>query len=674
MPATRISPPTPDARLQVIAYLAAALAVVAAVGAVLIHRSVAGSANVEPIYVGNLVVGAGWPLAGAAVLRAQPRNRVGWLLLATSLLAFYELLSQYSLYNARVSELPGAAFTDWVSMFGFGVYFFVLPLLPLLFPDGTLAAPGWRWLVRAVVLAGSCAVVARMFTDERSDTDAAIRNPLGIEGAHWLNWIVAFGSYACIAILTPIALVSLVRRTRRAVGVERAQLQWLQLGGVVLVAGILGSQLFRSDTRLADLVFALGLVGPPICVVVAMLRHRLFDVEFALSRTLVLLVVIGVVGGGWSAVVLGLDPGVIGTRSGFVVVGLLALAAVLLRDALQRVIDRRWFPHRLGAETLAPRISRAVSLSAEPREALAELVTALRGELGLPYAGFRGVVSASDGARPEHSEQLVATAMGRDTGLLEVAPRRSGEGFTRQERRLLEQVAAQAAMIAYAASLVADVEDSRAGIVRAREEERRRLRNDLHDGVGPGLAGIALQIDALATRLEQGGEISVAQEARMIRDRVRDAVADVRAVSHGLRPPVLDQIGLSASLRQLVDGIPNIHGTARVDELHGISAAAEVAAYSVAAEAVANVVRHSAASIVRLEAEQSGETVTVRVADNGRGMPSRPQAGVGLTSMRQRAAEVGGRVEHLEAPGGGTLVRLVLPTAHVPTSREVVRP
>lgn len=672
MPATRIRPN--DAQLRAVAYVIAAAAVVAAVVAVVVHRVVADQVDVGPIYVGNLVVGAGWPLAGAAVLRAQPRNRVGWLLLATSLLALYEALSQYSLYSAKVSELPGAAFTDWVSMFGFGVYFFVLPLLPLLFPDGTLTGPRWRWIVRAVVVAGSSAVLARMFADERSDTDAAIRNPLGIEGADWLNWVVVIGSYTCIAVLTPIALISLVRRTRRAVGIERAQLQWLQLGGVVLVLGIIGSQAIRSNTQSADLVFSLGLVAPPLCVVVAMLRHRLFDVEFALSRTLVVLVVVAVVGGGWAAIVLGLDPGVMGTQSGFVVVGLLALAAVLLRDLLQRGIDRRWFPHRLGAETLAPRVSRAVSLSAEPREALAELVTALRAELGLPYAGFRGAVSASDGARPDQVEQLVATAMGRDTGLLEVAPRRRGEGFSRQERRLLEQVAAQAAMIAYAASLVADVEDSRTGIVRAREEERRRLRNDLHDGVGPGLAGIALQMDALATRLDRDGEGGAAGEARAIRDRVRDAVADVRAVSHGLRPPILDQIGLSASLRQLVEGIPAIRGTADVDDLRGIPAAAEVAIYSVAAEAVANVVRHSAASRVELAAERSSDTVTLRVADNGRGMPPRPQPGVGLTSMRQRAAEVGGRFEHVDAPGGGTVVRLVLPTTHASTSREVVRP
>ncbi len=270
----------------------AASSVIAAVIAVLVHQSVAGQVDVEPFYVGNLVVGAGWPLAGAAVLRAQPRNRVGWLLLATSLLAFYEALSQYSLYSVRITELPGAVFSDWVSMFGFGVYFFVLPLIPLLFPDGTLAGPRWRWLVRAIVAAGSAAVLARMFADERSDTDAAIRNPLGIEGAHWLNWVVAIGSYTCIAILTPIALVSLVQRTRRAVGIERAQLQWLQLGGVVLVLGIIGSQAIRSNTQLADLVFSLSLVAPPVCVVVAMLRHRLFDVEFALSRTLVVLAVV----------------------------------------------------------------------------------------------------------------------------------------------------------------------------------------------------------------------------------------------------------------------------------------------------------------------------------------------------------------------------------------------
>jgi signal transduction histidine kinase len=219
---------------------------------------------------------------------------------------------------------------------------------------------------------------------------------------------------------------------------------------------------------------------------------------------------------------------------------------------------------------------------------------------------FDGAIRTEVGHRPERVVTIEAIAMGRRVGQLEVAPRRAGDGFSDAERTLLEQAAAHAAMMAYAASLVAETEDSRARIVAAREEERRRLRNDLHDGVGPSLAGLGV-----------------------------------------------------------------VEGVVQLDDMGELPAAAEVATYTIAAEAVTNVVHHSAASRVRIDVECDGQYLELRVSDNGRGMPGRPRPGVGLTSMRQRAAEVGGRVEHLAAQGGGTVVRLVLPVTSVPGQGKV---
>ncbi|MET0953788.1 MAG: sensor histidine kinase [Aeromicrobium sp.] len=651
-----------DAQVRALGFTAAGVAVACAAAAVVIHRMVEARADVEPLYLANLVVGAGWPLAGAAVVRARPRNACGWLLLATGSLAVYELLSQYSLWSARIADrpLPGAAVTDWVSMFGFGVYFYVLPLLPLLFPDGRATGPGWRRLARAVVVVATCAVIARMLVPERSDTDAAIRNPIGVPGLEVLNWGVLLGSYFCVLVATPAAVVNLVQRTRRSVGVERAQLQWLMLGGIWLVVGIVLSQVAR-DLQVGDVLFAVGLVGPPLGVVVAMVRHRLFDVEFALSRTLVLVVVIGLVGGIWIAVVLAVSPDLTGSRPGILLVAAFGVAAVVSRDVLQRRVDRWWFPHRTASAALARRVLTAAREASEPREALTLLLAALRRELRLPYVAFAGAFVAREGERPQQVEALDVTALGHDVGVLEVGHRRGAVGFSAEERDVLQQVAAHVGVLAYAASLVSAVAESRSRIVLAREEERRRLRNDLHDGVGPSLAGIALELDALAGRLERAGDPHLASAARQVRDRARDSVRDVRAVSHGLRPPILDQVGLGGALHQLVGGLGTINGSVRVGDAGPLPAGAEVAAYVITAEAVANVVKHSAASRVRVEVDRTSAELTIRVTDNGRGMPAHPRAGVGLSSMRERAAEVGGRVEHTPAPGGGTTVRVVLP-------------
>lgn len=648
-----------DARLRRLAVVCVSVSVVAGIGAVVLHlASEARSDAVEPYGWASLAFGTAWPLAGLLVVRAQPRHRAGWLLLATSWISVYQLLGEYTIWNEYVSDLPLSELSDWTSMWGFGIYLLVMPLVPLLFPDGRLPSPRWRPFAWSIVVGAATLTLCRMVVPEGTDVDSAVANPIQVPALEPLNYVVLVMAIYCNVVGLVGALTALVVRLRRSVGVERTQLQWFILGGVLLAVSLGLSAL----PDVSDNLFAVGLLGPPLGIAVAVLRHRLFDVDVVLSRTLVFLVVLGAVLAGGTWLLLRLDPDVAGTRRGALLVAGLAVVAVLLRALVQQWIDRVWFPQREDPAELGRRISGAVSEAAEPREALRELVAAVRGTLRLPYVGFVTTdgTLVDDGARPDHVVAVDAVAMGRRVGVLDVAPRREGTGFTRQERRVLDDSAGQAAMLAYAAQLVSDVEQSRASIVRAREEERRRLRNDLHDGVGPSLAAIALQADVLATRLRDA-DGAHGEQAVLIRDRLRETVADVRSVSHGLRPPILDQIGLSAALRQLVAGLETIRGEAQVDELDGLPAATEVALYAIAAESVANAVKHSAASRLRIDAQRDDGVVRLSVSDNGRGLPAHPKAGVGLTSMRERAAEVAGVLEHKSAAGGGTSVVLVLP-------------
>jgi len=640
--------------------LAAALVVVSlacAAGALALHLAAQARSPEVPVFAwSNLTFGAAWPLAGLVVVNAQPRNRVGWLLVGTSWISLYQLLGEYSIWNAYVSDLPWTALSDWTSMWGFAVYLVVLPLVPLLFPDGRLPSPRWRPFAWSIVVAASTLAIGRMLVPGRSDIDPNVTSPLSLPSLEFLNWVVLAAALYCNLVGIPAAILAVFLRIRRSVGVERAQLQWLALGGIFVLVSLLLSALPETPPA----VFAIGVLGVPLAIGVAVVRHRLFDIDVVLGRSVVFLAVLTVVMAGGAWLLLRLDPEGAGTRRGIFLIAALAVAAVLLRAAVQGAVDRWLFPERESSRLLGRRIAAAMADATEPRAALHELVAAVRSTMRLPYVAFGvdGVLVAASGSRPQHVVALDATAMGRPVGLLEVGPRREGEGFTREERQVLEESAAQAAMLAYAADLVADVQRSRASIVAAREEERRRLRNDLHDGVGPSLAAIALQADVLAGRL---AETDHGEQAALIRDRLREAVAQVRAVSHGLRPPILDQMGLEVALRQLVDAVEPVTGEADVSDLTDLPAAAEVTAYAVAAEAVANALRHSAASRVRLEARRTDHAVELTVADNGRGLPGHSRAGVGLTSMRQRAAEVEGTLEHLSTPGGGTTVRLTIP-------------
>jgi signal transduction histidine kinase len=201
--------------------------------------------------------------------------------------------------------------------------------------------------------------------------------------------------------------------------------------------------------------------------------------------------------------------------------------------------------------------------------------------------------------------------------------------------------------------------------VTAREEERRRLRRDLHDGLGPALAAIAVRSDAARPAVEEDPE--VAREAlEQIGAEARAALADVRRLVHDLRPPALDELGLARALAgQAQRFAPAVRVEVDAPDLGPLPAAVEVAAYRIVGEALANVVRHSGAATagvrVRRGTGEDGDVLEVEVVDDGRGLEPDRNAGVGLASMRERAAELGGSCEIAARPEGGTRVRARLP-------------
>lgn len=643
-----------------VAAVLAAVSIACCVAVVPLHTWVAARADIPALTFGDLLLGSVWPAVGALVVRARPRNPVGWLMMLAALIGPYQLLAHYAAASALVSAepLPGATAAAWVGVWGFVPYFFAVPLVALVFPDGELLSRRWRPVFGGLVAVGVATTIARMLSPIGMDVAPQVPNPLGVPGAGWLGYVTVAGAVTALLLGSLIGVLSVALRLRRAVGVQRAQLQWLLLGTVVLAVGLLAPVPAGAPREAA---FALGLLGPPLGIGVAMLRHRLFDVEFALNRTIVYTVLSLLVVGGYAAAVYGVQLVAPGSTVGVVVVAIAALLAAAGRDAVQGMVDRLLFGYRHDPYAVVSRVGRHVAPAAEPVEALQRLVDALRGALRLPYVAYRGEVVVEAGEPVAGWRVVPARALGQQVGELHVGRRDAGERWTTEEQAAVEEVAARAGTLAYAAGLVADVQRSRERIVVAREEERRRLRADLHDGVGPALAGTAHQLDALARRIEAGGQADLAVRARDLRDRLRRTVGDVRSVVHGLRPPVLDQLGLPGALRELTAGYETPECSAVVDDLGELPAAVEVAGYAIAAEAVANAVRHSAAARLTVRARVDQEVLVLEVSDDGCGVPSRPSAGVGLRSMGERAAEVGGRLDVLPAPGGGTVVRAELP-------------
>jgi signal transduction histidine kinase len=233
-----------------------------------------------------------------------------------------------------------------------------------------------------------------------------------------------------------------------------------------------------------------------------------------------------------------------------------------------------------------------------------------------------------------------------------------------RDLRLLDELARPAGAAVSAAALADALSESRTRLVQAREEERRRLRRDLHDGVGPTLAGVALGLDLVAARMDEDPAAARSMLADL-KGETAAAVDDVRRLVNDLRPPALDELGLVRALRQQTDRLalrsPGLQ--IRVDSdpvLPPLSAATEVAAYRIAVEAVTNSVRHAGARSCHVQVAADG-ALRLEVVDDGSGIADGTPPGVGLAAMRERAAEVGGTCTVAPAQGHGTRVLAVLP-------------
>jgi signal transduction histidine kinase len=253
---------------------------------------------------------------------------------------------------------------------------------------------------------------------------------------------------------------------------------------------------------------------------------------------------------------------------------------------------------------------------------------------------------------------------GGEVGAITVTPRPGERSLDERDAELVAALADSAAPAVAALQLTDSLQQAREDLVAAREEERRRVRRDLHDGVGAALAGVRLQLDSARDLVEDPLGAKLLDAAA---DGLGEAVADLRAVTDDLRPPALDDLGLEASLARLADRLrtPALQVDLSVAELPPLPAAVDVACYRIAAEALANAARHAQATRVAVRVEVEDGELRLWVGDDGSGLPATPrQRGLGLASMRQRAEEVGGRFE-LTSGATGTAVSVALPVTAV---------
>jgi len=302
-----------------------------------------------------------------------------------------------------------------------------------------------------------------------------------------------------------------------------------------------------------------------------------------------------------------------------------------------------------------------------PGALLPTVAATLAATLNLPYVAMETDLGAEHpaatyGTPPRHAEIVSIPLAYRATtlGTLHVSSRLAHERLSADDTRLLADLARQVGITLHAAQLTDALQASREQLVLAREEERRRIRRDLHDSLGPTLASLRLQLSALRHRV--GHDPDAEQLIDELRNDVRAATAEIRRLVYDLRPPMLDEFGLLGALRNLAMPGGGLERSVEAPErLPPLPAAVEVAIYRIAAEALHNITRHAQATHCTIRLALNKATLTLSVTDNGCGLPANYIAGVGHQSMYERAAELGGSVSILPAPAGGTCLTVTFP-------------
>lgn len=634
---------------------------------------------------------ASYALLGRTIISRRPRNPIGWIFLVVGTLFFIVGLAASVIDGAAVWASLSPALLDLAYWSGNWTW---LPaqLLPLtfvflLFPDGHLPSPRWRfvgWSAGVGLLLLTFGLAAHPGPVSEWGTTA---NPYGIAGAEdVLNFIINVGS-----VLTLIgavgSILAVIVRYRRSRGVIRAQMKWLAFAAVtVLVLSILTVPLWVSGNLSESLAMELSIIlanvmtlSIAVAATVAIVSHRLYDIDVIINRTLVYTIMTGVV-----LLIYAVVVGAVGLlferqANGFVAILATALVAILfqpIHSRLQQGVNRLLYGQRDEPFEVLVQLGQRLEQMITPDAVYPALVETVARAMRLPYAAIdvrqdgKWRIVESFGRAIDDLIDYDLTYQGQVVGRLRVARRSPDEAFSFTDERLLQNIARQAGAAVHDAQLTIDLQRSRQQIVAGREEERRRLRRDLHDGLGPSLASLLLEARVLRRLVSEDPPAAEALAEEMQGD-IRATIDDIRRVVNELRPPALDDLGLIPAITFMAAKISRSNGQAANDAglhvdvlapevLPPLSAAVEVAAYRIVQEALTNVVHHAHArcATVRLWIDRE---LHLEVKDDGVGINGSRNGGLGLQSMRERAAELGGDCTVRRGLDGGTVVRANLP-------------
>jgi signal transduction histidine kinase len=647
---------------------------------------------------------AGFPIVGFLVLARQPRNTVGWILVAIGLV-WAEPTASYGDF-ALTKGLPGGTVSIavsaplWAPAIGLMGTFLLLR-----FPNGQLLSPRWKKVEWLSAIAISVTTISIMFSPGTLEESGYpnLSNPLAIESLK-----PVFDALIPIILLIPVTILasaaSLVLRFRRSTGTERLQVKWLTTAAAVIAVIYLVAMLASinyawgtaATPTLVGIIQTAALISfvlIPISIGFAILRHRLYDIDVVINKTLVYGAMAAFITAVYVAIVVGIGQA-IGSRDNLVL-SILATAVVAVafqpvRERVQRFANRLVYgkratpyevlsefsggmSHTVATEDLLPRMARIVGEGA----AAAEVEVWLRvgsdlvreaswpqadGQAGTMVPAVRGDEVTLDGA----DAVVPVRHQGELLGVIGVK-KSPGEAVTPAETKLLEDLASQAGLVLRNVRLIEELRTSRQRLVTAQDEERRRLERDLHDGAQQRLVGIALVLRMARGLVRPETETEVGPRLDQASEELTRALAELREFARGIHPAILTERGLVPALESLAER-STVPATVEANLEARLPAPVEATAYFVVSEALANVAKYAKATMVAISVAADEGNLTVEVSDDGVGGAD-PSRGSGLRGLGDRVAAVDGAFELHSPPGKGTVLTVRIP---VPAPAEVL--
>lgn len=548
-----------------------------------------------------------------------------------------------------------------------------VPIIVVLFPNGKvpLSRVGRIAAISAIACAAfPVALKVLMPWDawiEQSGQDPGVYGILmfDVGSSLPLDWALLHSLYfPSLLLCLALVLVALFERWRTADPATRHRLRWVLWAGWTFVLAILVAIGLQHYLAFHYSVMV-GTVALCAAVFAAVTGHRTGDVDRLLTWTFVYTVLIGAVIAVdvafvalWGQVI---DDDRLMMLAVVVVLVAYAPARERLLSAAWRLVNgRRDDPYGVLSD-----LARSLEQARTPQSQLDHLARAVASAFASPAVDVNVMlrsghtVSASYGTSTGSAHHLDLTFQGMTIGTMSVAPGRARD-LSAHDQQLLSNLINLTASALYLTDSHQQLADARRAIVTAREDERQRLRRDLHDGIGPTLAAASLRLEAAANSVES----DPAKARALITDVVADlgsAVDGVRRLVQGLRPPSLDDVGLAHALSTVARSFctDSLTVSADVDLPPAVPPAVEVAVYRIVSEALTNVARHASASAAVISVNYHDGHIQVVVSDDGTGTDALVHTGdrgLGLTSMRDRAEEIGGTFEFTSSSSGSQVV------------------